>query len=121
MSAVKHVKQLLTQVQKRQLQSDYSRQRRRKGKYPPAPPPLERHDEKVIVKATGKAVDKALQLALFLQKQSDLSVEIKTGSVAAIDDIVHNDDEEHEDEAGELPESRIRYTSTIEVAVNLTG
>ncbi|KAK5070702.1 hypothetical protein LTR16_009311 [Cryomyces antarcticus] len=48
----------------------------------------EKDPEEVVLKATGKAIEKALNLGLFFQGQEDCKVRIRTGSVAAIDDIV---------------------------------
>lgn len=42
----------------------------------------------MVLKATGKAISKALGLALFFQGQKDCRVRIRTGSVGVIDDIV---------------------------------
>lgn len=44
--------------------------------------------EEVVLKATGKAISKALGLALFFQGQKDCRVTIRTGSVGVVDDIV---------------------------------
>lgn len=44
--------------------------------------------EEVMLKATGKAIEKALSLALFFQSQKDCRVRIRTGSVGVVDDIV---------------------------------
>jgi len=109
----------------------------------------EREPEAVYLKATGKAISKALSLALYLQSQDDLHVTLKTGTMGAVDDIVKVEESEmktsrnlpergatavgKEDGAGsnesevvkeggaseELPESQIRRTSCIEVAVSL--
>ena len=120
MSAFKRVKQLLTQAQKRQMQSDFSQQRSKRGRSALPPVAYERKDEQMIVKATGKAIDKALQLALYLQKEDDLAVTVKTGSVSAIDDIVQDDVEEHTLGNDDVPEARLRHTSMIEIAVTFT-
>lgn len=114
-----------------------------------------RRPEEVLIKATGKAIAKAMNLALFFQQQKDCAVVVRTGSVHAIDDIeVKRDgldfelDEEGRDEmdvedgiekprkgkkernnvgkehigtngAMEVPETRVRQTSVLEVAVTL--
>ena len=113
--------------------------------------------EEVVVKGSGKAIEKVLQLAVWFQGQEDVKVVLRTGSVGAIDDIEiveerkgekqkskeknsvedevmgeagepdrdeeGKDDEveEGEEEGGmdELPESRIRFTSVVEVGVTL--
>ena len=120
MSAFKRVKKLLSRVEKRQLQSDFAQQRKSRGRHIPPPTPQALPTEPVVVKATGRAIDRALQLALFLQKQEDLRIEIKTGSIAAIDDIVENDDAEQDQEQQEQPESRMRHTSVVEISASLT-
>ena len=99
------------------------------------------------MKATGRAIERALQVALFFQQQSDCRVRISTGTADAIDDIIvkpkknranlPNDEEDknvHENKNGrkpgqkrkqvdekevELPEARIRHTNVIEVAISL--
>lgn len=92
----------------------------------------------MYLKATGKAVEKALGLALIMMKERDWVVQVRTGSVCAIDDVVMGEDDEpegqdvvmgdgseksqqqsHEEEADEIPETRIRFTSMIEIEVRL--
>ena len=46
-----------------------------------------RKPEEVLIKATGKAIAKAINLALFFQQQKDCVVAVRTGSAHAIDDI----------------------------------
>lgn len=71
-------------------------------------------DEEVVMKATGKAIEKLLRLAIWWQGQDGVVVKIRTGSVGAIDDVVEKGGE------GELvEESRIRRTSCLEVGVRL--
>jgi ribonuclease P/MRP protein subunit POP7 len=67
-------------------------------------------DEEVIVKATGKAIERCLQVGLWAMQQEDLRVEVRTGSVGAVDDVV--------EEGGEV-ESRVRRVSCLEVRVGL--
>jgi hypothetical protein len=52
------------------------------------------HGEEVLLKGTGKAVQKVLELGLWFQLREDqYVVKLKTGSVGAIDDIEAQDDE----------------------------
>lgn len=44
--------------------------------------------EEVILKATNRAIEKALGLAVFFQGQGDVRVRLRTGSVGTVDDIV---------------------------------
>jgi len=91
------------------------------------------------VKATGKAVEKALGIAVVMMKERDWAVQVRTGSVCAIDDVIIEDNDELEAEdiamqddggekdriesqeggADEIPETRIRFTSMIEIEVRL--
>jgi ribonuclease P/MRP protein subunit POP7 len=70
-------------------------------------------DEEVIMKATGKAIEKLLRLAIWWQGQKGVVVRIRTGSVGAVDDVVEKGGEEL------VEESRIRRTSCLEVGVRL--
>lgn len=65
--------------------------------------------EAVMVKATGKAIEKALQIALYFQGQNDCEITLKTGSVGAVDDF----------EEGGVEGSRVRRTSMLEVGIKL--
>lgn len=44
--------------------------------------------EEVILKATNRAIEKALGMAIFFQGQADVRVRLRTGSVGAVDDVV---------------------------------
>ncbi|MCJ1474547.1 hypothetical protein MMC13_003205 [Lambiella insularis] len=48
----------------------------------------DKEPEEVFLRATNKAIEKVLGLALFFQGQEDCRVKLKTGSVGVIDDIV---------------------------------
>ena len=82
--------------------------------------------DEVILKATGKAIAKALSLATWFDQKVEYAVRIETGTVGAIDDIVPPEDNavEEEDQTmkddaeEEIPESRIRYASTIQIFVS---
>jgi ribonuclease P/MRP protein subunit POP7 len=69
--------------------------------------------EEVLLKATGKAIERLLGVALFFQKEEGVKVEIRTGSVGAIDDVVEREGGE------ETGESRVRRASCLEVGVRL--
>jgi len=92
--------------------------------------------EEVFLKATGKAIEKVLGFALFFEGQEDMKVRVGTGSVGVVDDIVEGDreqkgeeqegaegdmdvDREEDKEDEELPETQIRKTSFVEVALSL--
>lgn len=127
MSAFKRVKYLLKQVDKRSMESELQlakQKNRRTHSKPRAADDQGPLAEEVVVKATGKAIDKALGLALMLQKQADLKVTIRTGSTSAVDDIepgesVQDPDAMKDEDEEELPEARIRGVSVLEIAVRL--
>ncbi|KAI9745309.1 MAG: hypothetical protein M1818_001589 [Claussenomyces sp. TS43310] len=81
----------------------------------------DKRGEEVLVKGTGRAIEKVLQVALFFQGQDDCLVRLRTGSLGAIDDIiVDGDGNGHLDVGGEeVPETRVRKTSVLEVGVSL--
>lgn len=72
-----------------------------------------RPPEEVCVKGTGKAIDKVMNLALWLQNQEIYKVRICTGSVGAIDDV---EDTEQVEDSGSR--AQIRMVSTLEVFVS---
>ncbi|CAI6335934.1 unnamed protein product [Periconia digitata] len=91
-------------------------------------------EEEVFLKATGRAIERALQIGVHFQGEDDCRVRIEMGSVKAIDDIQRprnekrtgNDEEEQvvekkkqtvKDE--DIPETRIRTLSSVTVIVGL--
>lgn len=90
---------------------------------------IERGEEEAVwIKATGRSIEKALQLALHFQGQEDCKISMKTGSVWAVDDIIETEpenadegpgnDDKAEDQAA-FPDTRLRQISVLEVAVSL--
>ena len=77
--------------------------------------------EAVVLKGTNRAIEKVLELGLYFQRQDDCMVRLRTGSVSVVDDIVQEEEEggEEDGEGEELPESRVRKISVVEVAVTL--
>ncbi|CAD6498939.1 BgTH12-04595 [Blumeria graminis f. sp. triticale] len=67
--------------------------------------------EEVVIKASGKAIEKALQIAAWWQSQDDVKVELQTASVGAIDDIVNAE--------GVEEDSQVRRVSVLEIHVRL--
>jgi ribonuclease P/MRP protein subunit POP7 len=72
--------------------------------------------EDVVVTGTGKAIDKVLQVGLYLQSQDDVRVTLSTGTVGTVDDCSIPGAEGEDDER---EETRIRRTSKVEVSVSL--
>jgi ribonuclease P/MRP protein subunit POP7 len=105
--------------------------------------------EEVLVKGTGKAVSKVMEIgAWFLQREKEYVVRLRTGSVGAVDDVevpegeaedgedkmdvdqsqagaesdksaLNGDDAGKEKEAEAVSGARVRYLSVLEVAVSL--
>lgn len=83
---------------------------------------MERAKEEVLVKATGKAIEKGLRVALYFQGQEDCLVRLRTGSVGAVDDVLVQEglvEGEGEQEREDVPETRVRRTSMLEVGISL--
>ena len=77
--------------------------------------------EEILLRATGKAIEKTMGLALFFSNQNDTAVRIGTGSVSVVDDIVEKEEQVEDamavDDQEELPETQIRRTSMLEVGI----
>lgn len=82
-----------------------------------------RKKEEVLLKATGKAIKNATDLARFFQAKDDLDVQLRTGTVPVVDDLVKVEklDGGSTDEARQVdedfPETRVRQLSMLEVAI----
>ncbi|KAF3004032.1 hypothetical protein E8E13_000751 [Curvularia kusanoi] len=84
--------------------------------------------EMVYLKATGRAIPRALSLGVKFQGEEDCFVRVEMGRVSAIDDVEVcvpegtqdgiNGAEAEEDEE-EVPETRIRVLSTVTVCIGL--
>jgi ribonuclease P/MRP protein subunit POP7 len=79
----------------------------------------EGRNETVTLKATGKAIERAMDLGLYFQEQDDLEIKIKTGTLTVVDDIVEDGglDVEEMIDTDDLPETQIRRLPVLEVAV----
>lgn len=110
MSAVKRVKKFLREIEKRAMQSQGIEGALGKGssrglhgseqalhqKLEDASERLRRDAEEVLVKASGRAMEQALRIGeWFRNKEKDMmtKVEVRTGSVSVIDDIVDRDED----------------------------
>lgn len=146
MSAVKRVQKLLAQVEKRETQSaaaqvKTSKKRKTNGRGQGsddlgqvaavlAEKKLKGDADgegknEVVMKGTGRAIEKALSLALWFQQREEYKIHIETGTVGAIDDIVAPDEEDAEDgdnmkaTTDDIPEARVRHASVVQVFVSL--
>lgn len=87
-----------------------------------APSNRQKESEAVILKATNMAIEKALNLAKFFQCQEKLSVQLRTGTVGVVDDILHDDKRgglDEEEQIVEQTDSQIRKISVLEVSIML--
>ncbi|KAK7515712.1 Rpp20 subunit of nuclear RNase MRP and P-domain-containing protein [Phyllosticta citriasiana] len=138
LSAVKRVQKLLSIAEKRATQSALAQKRNSRGdpimSTAIAAVDRQQRPEIVTIKATGRSIEKAIELALFFQQKEDCQVRLETGTLDAIDDLVEDanttnpDSKSHdgfdtvaEDNTKEdqLPETRIRHTSVLQVHVSL--
>ena len=131
---MKRVRKLLAEIQKRSTSKvDFingpgnDKQRLRKLEEQILPT-KDKKTEEVFLKATNRAIEKALGIALYFQKQENCQVRLKTGTVGVVDDIVEDpnvdDDATEREEDGEgdeteLPESRVRKMTFIEASITL--
>ncbi|KAL7622980.1 hypothetical protein AAE478_006659 [Parahypoxylon ruwenzoriense] len=73
----------------------------------------------VVVLGTGRAIQRVAEVALFFQKQNDCVVRLSTSSVAALDDVFAQGEEEGEEEWGGGGEERMRMMSCLEASIRL--
>jgi len=66
----------------------------------------------VVLVGTGKAIQRALEVGCFFRRNKDLTVVFRTRSVAAIDDIVMDDEDVDEED-----QVRLRHMSCVEVGI----
>ncbi|PSN70430.1 hypothetical protein BS50DRAFT_312430 [Corynespora cassiicola Philippines] len=71
--------------------------------------------EEVYVKATGRAIPRALEVGNWFQGEDDCRVRVEMGSVRAVDDVEVEEGGNEED----VPETRIRTLSCVTVAIGL--
>lgn len=175
MAAVKRVKKLLTHIEKRAMQDvDITRGKEGLKKLAAASEALGTNGEEVVVKASGRAIEQALKVGeWFKSKEGELvcKVEVRTGSLQVVDDLVEaqgeeedvveevadaaetdvekaaiapktppqeDDSEQKVEQKGkkrrkrgkrkramydkdDMPEARIRWINTVEVAISLKG
>ncbi|KAI0162317.1 Rpp20 subunit of nuclear RNase MRP and P-domain-containing protein [Xylariaceae sp. FL1272] len=69
----------------------------------------------VLLIATGRAIEKLTTVALFFQNQNDCIVQLRTRSIAAVDDIVGPEEDGLEGDVDE----RTRMTSCLEITIKL--
>ena len=95
MAAVKRVKKLVLHVEKRAMQGvDLTKDRNGMRKLAEANEKLGKAGEEVLVKASGRAMEQALRVGEWFRHREDelaCKVEVRTGSVQAVDDIVEKE------------------------------
>ncbi|EAW11542.1 ribonuclease P subunit p20 family protein [Aspergillus clavatus NRRL 1] len=120
MSAVKRVQKLLRQAEKRatasvNLASSKRTEQQKLAQLARGQEQLSK--EEVFVKATGRAIEKALSVGRwFEEREAEYAVRVKTGSVLVVDDIVEDEEAKQkvieeaerarEQQEQALPESR---------------
>lgn len=82
----------------------------------------------VVLKGTGRAIEKTLSIAVMFQQRQGYRVVVKTGSVGTIDDILETEEgatgedsengKEEAGTAGDVPTSRVRFTSVLEARIS---
>ncbi|KAL2037898.1 hypothetical protein N7G274_009373 [Stereocaulon virgatum] len=126
-SAVKRVRKLLSHIDERatpktSLVNSKMSDKQKLGKLSEQVV-KDKKPEPVVLKATNRAIENLLGVGLYFMGQDDCVVRIRTGSLGVVDDVVLRegveDGEEGEGEQEEVPESRVRKCSVVEVAVTL--
>lgn len=111
MSAVKRVKKFLREIEKRAMQSQgvdnvlggggrasRGEDRELHRRLEDVSEKLRWDAEEVLVKASGRAMEQALRIAEWFRNREEgisTKVDVRTGSVSVVDDIVEKDENEH--------------------------
>lgn len=66
----------------------------------------------VVLIATGKAIQKVIEIGCFFQREKELIVSTRTRTLQAIDDVVMQDEDAEEED-----QVRVRNVSCIEVGI----
>jgi ribonuclease P/MRP protein subunit POP7 len=105
MAAVKRVKKLLSHVEKRAMQEvDITKGKNGLKKLAAASEALGKDGEEVVVRASGRAIEQALKVGEWFEgKERELAckVDVRTGSVQVVDDLVEAEGDEADDVKGE--------------------
>ncbi|OCT51829.1 hypothetical protein CLCR_08963 [Cladophialophora carrionii] len=115
-AAIKRVKRYLTSIEKRALQNAGVGGTRKWAQGPrsaaeKANEVLAKNKEEVLVKASGRAMAQALRVAeWFRTHEKDMlcNVEVRTGSVSTVDDIVEGDGDDENEAKDENDEEAVR-------------
>ena len=124
MAAVKRVKKLLTHIEKRAMQNiDITRGKEGLKKFAAASEALGTNGEKVVVKASGRAIEQALKVGeWFKSKEGELAckVEVRTGSLQVVDDLVEAQGEEEDvaEEATDTAETDMEFSNEGAVVIS---
>ena len=116
MSAVKRAKRLLHEIEKRAMQDVKLIGRGERAgmqRLAESRERLAKEGEEVLVKASGRAMAKALRVGeWFRTKETEMEckVEVRTGSVSVVDDVVELEEEEEESEGGVAVEHEVEET-----------
>lgn len=77
-------------------------------------------DEEVLVRGTGRAIARTLELAAWFTRQTDVRVSLRTMTLEAVDDIVVDEDGAEEEGGFAAAEgTRVRMVNCLEVGVSL--
>ncbi|KAJ5748844.1 uncharacterized protein N7511_010540 [Penicillium nucicola] len=100
MSAIKRIQKLLLQAEKRATANINLEDTRKNEKQKLAElANISSKREEVFVKATGRAIEKALNVGKwFEEKETEYSVRVKTGSVIVVDDVVEDEEKKEQEE-----------------------
>lgn len=82
--------------------------------------PEGKKDEEVLVRGTGRAIARTLELAAWFTHQTDVRVSLRTMTLEAVDDVVVDEDgAEEEGGFAAAEETRVRMVNCLEVGVSL--
>lgn len=82
--------------------------------------PVEDALDDVVLVATGRAIQKAVEVGCFFTRERDLNVLLRTRTVRGVDDVARGEEGDDGDDGSEEEEgngARVRAVSCVEVGV----
>lgn len=73
----------------------------------------------VLVRGTGRAMAKTLEVAAWFTRQADVRVSLRTMTLEAVDDVVVDEDDAEAEGGFAAEETRVRMVNCLELGISL--
>ncbi|PGH09884.1 hypothetical protein AJ79_05611 [Helicocarpus griseus UAMH5409] len=123
MSAAKRVQKLLKQAERRASAkidiSEKISEKQKLAKFAESTEELKK--EEVFIKATGRAIEKAMSIGKWFEEKEDYAIRVNTGAVMVVDDIVEDEELRRKEEKKEKKEKKKETGSDVSMDMQAGG